>query len=61
LKNLKHSPLLVKSIIHTIFKVMLKNILMADIDFHLDNAYKQYRSYKTPDYVYDMLKMVLCS
>lgn len=61
LKNLKCSPLLVKSIIHKIFKVVLKNILMADINFHLENAYEQYRLYKTPDSVYDMLKMVSCS
>lgn len=34
-------------------------MLMVDIDFHLDNAYEQYRSYTTPDTISDMLKMVL--
>lgn len=58
LENLKHSPLLIKSTILKIYKVILKNLLMTNIDFHLDNAYEQYRSYKTPDSVYDMLKMV---
>jgi len=32
---------------------------MADIGFHLDDAYEQYRLYKTPDSVNDMLKMFL--
>lgn len=32
---------------------------MANIEFHLDSAYEQYRLYKTPDSVYVMLKMVL--
>ncbi|VVC43188.1 Hypothetical protein CINCED_3A017688 [Cinara cedri] len=59
LKNLKCSPLIIKSTVHKIFKVMLKNMLMVDVDFHLDNAYEQYRSYKTPEPVSDMLKMFL--
>lgn len=58
MENLKCSPFLMKSTIHTVFKVVLKNMLIADIDFHLDIAYEQYRLYKTPDTVYDMLKMV---
>lgn len=33
-------------------------MLMADIDFHLDVAYEQYRLYKTPDPVHNMLIMV---
>lgn len=37
---------------------MLKNMLIADVDFHLNIAYEQYRLYKTPDSVYNMLKMV---
>jgi len=37
---------------------MLKNMLVADVDFHLNIAYEQYRLYKTPDSVYNMLKMV---
>lgn len=61
LENLKHSPLLIKSTIHKIYKVMLKNLLMTSVDFHLDNAYEQYRLYKTHDSMYAMLKMVLYS
>lgn len=34
-------------------------MLIADTGFHLDIAYEQYRLYKTPDSVFDMLKMVL--
>jgi len=33
-------------------------MLVADIDFHLNIAYEQYRLYKTPDSVHNMLKMV---
>ena len=33
-------------------------MLIADVDFNLDIAYEQYRLYKTPDSVYNMLKMV---
>jgi hypothetical protein len=58
LKNLQFSPFLIKSTIHKVFKVVLKNMLMADIDFHLDVAYEQYRLYKTPDPVHNMLLMV---
>ncbi|XP_025405268.1 uncharacterized protein LOC112679609 isoform X3 [Sipha flava] len=59
LKNLQFSPFLIKSTIHKVFKVVLKNMLMADIDFHLDVAYEQYRLYKTPDPVHNMLLMIL--
>lgn len=59
LKNLKCSPLLVKSTTLKIFKVILKNMLMADVDFHLDIAYEQYRLYTTPDSVCNMLITVL--
>lgn len=34
-------------------------MLIADVDFHLNIAYEQYRLYKTPDSVFNMLKMVL--
>lgn len=61
LKNLKYSPLLSKSIIQKIFNVILKNMLTTDVDFHLDIAYEQYRLYKTPDYLYDMLELVFFS
>lgn len=61
LKNLKHSPLLSKSIVQKIFNVILKNMLTTDVDFHLDIAYEQYRLYRTPDYLYDMLELVLFS
>lgn len=60
LENLKHSPLLTKSTTLKIYKMMLKNLLITNVDFNLDNAYEQYRLYKTPDSVYNMLKMVLC-
>ncbi|XP_022170246.1 uncharacterized protein LOC111033684, partial [Myzus persicae] len=59
LKNLKCSPFLTKSTIQKIFKIMLKNMLIADADFHLNIAYEHYRLYKTPDSVYNMLKMFL--
>lgn len=32
---------------------------MADINFHLHIAYEQYRLYKTPDIIHNMLEMVL--
>lgn len=35
-------------------------MLLADIDFHLDNAYEQYRLHTTSNSVFDMLKMVFC-
>lgn len=56
---LRCSPFVVKSTMQKIIKVILKNMLIADIDFHLDVAYEHYRLYKTPDIVYNMLKMVL--
>lgn len=59
LKHLKSSPLMITSTVNKVFKVMLKNMLMVDVDFHLNNAYEQYRSYTTPDTISDMLKMVL--
>lgn len=34
-------------------------MLIADIDFNLDIAYEQYRLYKTPDALFNMLKMVM--
>jgi len=34
-------------------------MLIADVNFHLNIAYEQYRLYKTPDSVHNMLKMVL--
>lgn len=58
LRNLKCSPFLCKSIIQKIFSVILRNMLMTDIDFHLDIAYEQYRLYRTPDDVYNMLHLV---
>ncbi|KAL4091999.1 hypothetical protein QTP88_026590 [Uroleucon formosanum] len=59
LKNLKCSSFLTKSTIQKIFKIMLKTMLIADIDFHLNIAYEQYRFYRTPDSVFNMLKMFL--
>uniref|UniRef100_A0A2S2NBR7 Fanconi anemia group A protein n=1 Tax=Schizaphis graminum TaxID=13262 RepID=A0A2S2NBR7_SCHGA len=59
LKNLKSSSYLTKSTTQKIFKIILKNMLIADVNFHLNIAYEQYRLYKTPDSVHNMLKMFL--
>lgn len=59
LRDLKCSPYLTQPTIKKIFKIMLKNMIVADADFHLNIAYEQYRLYKTPDSVYNMLNMVL--
>lgn len=58
LRNLKSSPFLCKSIIQKIFSAILRNMLMTDVDFHLGIAYEQYRLYRTPDDVYNMLQLV---
>ncbi|XP_050545742.1 Fanconi anemia group A protein homolog isoform X2 [Daktulosphaira vitifoliae] len=59
LNRLKCCPYLIKPTAKKMFKLMLKNMLATDINYHLDVAFEEYRQYKTPEATFKMLEMFL--